>query len=243
MVALAASLREPLMPTFRPIRLALAAAAMSLVALATPAFATPGVTTRDAQVLSVPNSGAVLLGTMGASQRIDVLGCSGAWCKVSGGGLSGWIGRDFIVFRGGVQPPTISPDSGAQTNPPRPPRPGNNNGPGFSFDFNFGNGNPGPFPPREPPRPPRPEPSQRAQACFYSATNFRGDSFCVDRGQSYAYLPDDWDDAIRSVEIFGRARVDLCRDEDLEGACATLRSSQSRLPNQIDRRVSSLEVY
>jgi hypothetical protein len=120
---------------------------------------------------------------------------------------------------------------------------GNNNGPSFNFDFGFGNDNPGPFPPQQPPRPPRPQPSQRAQACFYSATNFRGDSFCVDRGQCYADLPDVWDDKIRSVEIFGRARVDLCRDEDMEGACATLRSSQSRLPNQIDRRVSSLEVY
>jgi hypothetical protein len=175
------------MPTFR---LAIAAV-MSLVALATPAFAAPGV-----------------------------------------------IGGDFITFKGVVPVPSIGADSGVQM-----AQSGNNNGPSFNFDFGFGNDNPGPFPPQQPPRPPRPQPSQRAQACFYSATNFRGDSFCVNRGESYAYLPDDWDNEIRSVEIFGRARVDLCRDEDMEGACATLRSSQSRLPNQIDRRVSSLEVY
>jgi hypothetical protein len=229
------------MPTFR-LAIAAFAAVMSLVALASPAFATPGVTNQDAQVLSEPNSGAALLGTIGASQQLDIFGCNGVWCKVSGGGLTGWIGRDFIVFKGIIQPPNIGADSGGQApqpNQPRPPRPGNN-GSGFNFDFNFGNDSP---PIYQPPRPPRPQPSQRAQACFYSATNFRGDSFCVDRGQSYAYLPDDWDNAIRSVEIFGRARVDLCRDEDLEGACATLRSSQSRLPNQIDRRVSSFEVY
>jgi hypothetical protein len=230
------------MPTFR-LAIAAFAAVMSLAALATPAFATPGVTNQSAQVLSEPNSGAMLLGTIGASQSLNIVGCNGAWCKVSGGGLSGWIGRDFITFKGIIPAPTIGVDSGAQAPQPGNNNGGNNNGPSFNFDFGFGNDNPGPFPPQQPPRPPRPQPSQRAQACFYSATNFRGDSFCVDRGQSYAYLPDDWDDTIRSVEIFGRARVDLCRDEDMEGACATLRSSQSRLPNQIDRRVSSLEVY
>ncbi|HTM77991.1 MAG TPA: peptidase inhibitor family I36 protein [Devosia sp.] len=93
------------------------------------------------------------------------------------------------------------------------------------------------------PRPPRPQPPQQSEACFYSNTDFRGASFCVGRGESYDYLPGNWDNRIRSVEIFGRARVDLCRDENLEGACVTLRSSQSRLPNQLDRRGSSLEVY
>ncbi|MET3898342.1 hypothetical protein ABIB57_002291 [Devosia sp. UYZn731] len=233
------------MPTFR-LAIAAFAAAMSFAALATPAFATGGATSQQVQVLSVPNSGAALVATYGASTPINVVGCNGVWCKVSDGNTTGWIGRDSIIFKGIFKPPTIALDGAPQA--PQPSNNGNNggfggNGPNFNFDFGFGNDNPGPFPPQQQPRPPRPQPSQRAQACFYSSTNFRGDSFCVDIGQSYAYLPDDWDNEIRSVEIFGRARVDLCRDEDMEGACATLRSSQSRLPSQIDRRVSSLEVY
>lgn len=123
-----------------------------------------------------------------------------------------------------------------------------NTDPNFSFEFSFGNPPPRPLPPRDhypapPPRPVTPPPVYRdSGACFYSERNFRGDSFCLDRGDSYDRLPRNLG-RIRSVEVFGRARVELCSDSGFYGTCATLRSDASRMPPALDRRVSSVEVY
>jgi len=219
------------------------AAAVALLSFAAPAFATPGVTSQSADVYAQAG-GNGSIGSIGGGTSINVEGCSGDWCKITDGNISGWIAKGAISFKGIIPPPRIGNDVGSQS--PQPSGGNNNNsGSGFDFNFDFGNNNPGPFPQPDDnydPRPPRPQ-HQQAQACFYSGTNFRGDSFCVMSGDSFEYLPEEWDNEIRSVEVTGRARVDLCRDENYEGACATIRSSQSRLPSQIDRRVSSLEVY
>lgn len=99
-----------------------------------------------------------------------------------------------------------------------------------------------PWPQPQPPRPPQPPVYQDAGACFYSERNFRGASFCVDAGDSYTRLRN-WDKAIRSVQVFGRVSVDLCTDYNFYGNCVTLRRDTGRLPAQLDRRASSLEVY
>jgi len=205
---------------------AVAALAMGVVS----AMAAPATTNTSVLVFAGPDSNSGLVNKLGSGQSVDLLGCSGGWCQITQGGITGYVAQGSISAGG---PPAPQPQ----------PAPQLGNDPGFSFDFNFGNGNPGPFPPQHTPRPPRPPVERQSGACFYSNTNFRGDSFCLPRGETHEYLPDDWDNTIRSVEVFGRARVDLCRDEDLEGACVTLRSSQSRLPSQLDRRASSLDVY
>ena len=99
-----------------------------------------------------------------------------------------------------------------------------------------------PWPQPQPPRPPQPPIYQNAGACFFSERNFRGASFCVDAGDSYSRLRN-WDKAIRSVQVFGRASVDLCTDYNFYGNCVTVRRDTGRLPAQLDRRASSLEVY
>lgn len=105
-----------------------------------------------------------------------------------------------------------------------------------------------PASPRPQPQPPRPQPVppptyEDAGACFYSQRNFRGDSFCADAGEEYLRLPRGWTETIRSVEVFGGAKADLCTDGNLYGRCVTLRSDATRLPGGMDRRVRSLEVY
>lgn len=221
------------MPTLRTI-LATAVAAIALAATAPAAFAAPGVVTQYSVLYAGPDANSAGVGKVGGNMSVDIIGCSGGWCQINAQGAVGYVPQSVVAEAPPAPPPQPQPQ-------PPAPQPGFD--PGFNFDFNFGNGNPGPFPPQHPPRPPRPPVERQSGACFYSSTNFRGDSFCLQRGQSYDYLPGDWDDTIRSVEVFGRARVDLCRDEELDGACVTLRSSQSRLPSQLDRRASSLEVY
>lgn len=96
-----------------------------------------------------------------------------------------------------------------------------------------------------PPQPPQPQPPpvfEEAGACFYSERNFRGTSFCVEEGDGYSRLRN-WDNRIRSVEVFGGARVDLCTDANYRGSCVTLRRDASRLPAEIDRKTSSIDVY
>jgi hypothetical protein len=100
-----------------------------------------------------------------------------------------------------------------------------------------------PWPQPQPPRPqPQPPVIDDAGACFYSERNFRGSSFCLDEGESFTRLRN-WDNAIRSVEVFGGARVDLCSDSNYRGDCVTLRRDTSRLPGQLDRKASSVDVY
>jgi hypothetical protein len=42
--------------------------------------------------------------------------------------------------------------------------------------------------------------------------------------------------------VLGGAEVLVCRDEDLEGACANITSSKKSLPASLDDRISSYEV-
>ena len=81
-----------------------------------------------------------------------------------------------------------------------------------------------------------------AGACFFSERDFRGSSFCLDEGETLDRLRT-WNDSIRSVQVFGGANVDICSDQNLYGTCATLRRDAGRLPFELDRDVSSIDVY
>ncbi len=144
---------------------------------------------------------------------------------------------------GGGTPPTPPGGGGGVTPPgggggmfpppgpgPRPPMPPGGGGPGFSFDFNFGT-------------PSRPPAQPRDGACFFERTNYRGNSFCIARGDSYDRLPRDWDNAVRSVRVYGRAEVEVCTDRNFRGRCGTLTRSTTALPERYDRSISSIDVY
>jgi len=47
----------------------------------------------------------------------------------------------------------------------------------------------------------------RDGACFYTGYNFTGESFCMASGQSANAVPSNFNDRIRSIRVFGRARV------------------------------------
>jgi hypothetical protein len=52
----------------------------------------------------------------------------------------------------------------------------------------------------------------RSGACFYKEPNFRGDYFCAGAGENVNAVPDDMNDKISSIKIFGGAEVILFRD-------------------------------
>jgi hypothetical protein len=220
--------------------LGLIATAFGFMIGAVSAFAAPAVITYSTSVFSSPAKDGSVIGSVSAGEAVDVGSCAQYWCQIASAGVTGWVPNDAIALSGQPQPqpqPVPQPQPQPQPQPvpqPWPPQP-----------------QPQPFPPRPPqpqpwpqPQPPRPQPPvyEDAGACFYSERNFGGSSFCLDEGESLNSFRT-WDNRIRSVEIFGGARVDLCTDRNMFGNCVTLRSDTSRLPSGIDRRASSVEVY
>lgn len=184
------------------------------------AFADVGTTPGSTTVYQDRSTTSAVIGTLPRGTAVEGQCYRDTWCQITGGGISGW-----------AQNLTLNRVSPQQPQPVPLPQPVPN--PGW------------PWPPRPQPQPPRPTPPpifQDAGACFFSERSFRGQSFCVDEGDSYSRLRN-WDNLIRSVQVFGGARVDLCSDSNLRGDCVTIRSDASRLPTQLDRRASSLDVY
>ena len=57
-------------------------------------------------------------------------------------------------------------------------------------------------------------------ACFFADSNFRGDYFCVRAGADVGRVPDDLNDGISSIRVFGRAEVVVFRDARFNGGSA-----------------------
>jgi len=205
---------------------------LSLIAGVSAAHAAPAYATSGTNVYQGPGDHHPVVGQLTKGQAVDANCSPRGWCQVAAANVSGWVSASVIAFSATPQPPQPPQPPPAPSPWPQPvPLP-----------------QPEPWPPRPWPQPPRPQPVpppvyEEAEVCFYSERNFRGSSFCLERGEEILRLPRNWNDRIRSVEVFGRARVDLCTDSNLFGTCVTLRSDASRLPSGIDRRVSSLEVY
>lgn len=82
----------------------------------------------------------------------------------------------------------------------------------------------------------------REGACFYTDADFRGRSFCVPRGGSYASLPNGFNDRISSVRV-RRATVVLFADGEFNGRSERLSSDVANLGNRWNDRISSIRVY
>ncbi|KFC66954.1 SH3 type 3 domain protein [Devosia sp. LC5] len=225
--------------------------AMAALASVGAALAAPATVTTNVNVRSGPSQQTAVLDVLQAGTRIDAQCDSSGWCRVSYGRASGWVSAAYVAIGGpAIQPPRPQPQPVPGNGGgwfPGNPGPGPGNGGGWNPGPGNGGWNPGwPQPPRpqpQPPRPPQPPVYEDAGACFYSERNMRGRSFCLDQGETMDSLPRGWNDAIRSVEVFGGARVDLCSDQFQYGACVTLRSDTPRLRGQIDSQASSIDVY
>jgi Peptidase inhibitor family I36 len=82
----------------------------------------------------------------------------------------------------------------------------------------------------------------REGACFYRDANFRGDYFCVPRGESIAILNRGFNDSISSIRVFG-SRVRIFRDADFRGSSRDVSSDLHDLRGSWRDIVSSIRVY
>jgi len=60
-------------------------------------------------------------------------------------------------------------------------------------------------------------PFPRVGACFFKDAGFRGDHFCVRRGDRLPSLPGNFGDNISSIQLFGRARTVVFNDRNFSG--------------------------
>jgi len=181
-----------------------AVATTALVVFLPAAQAAPGYATANVNVRSGPSTGYRVVDVLQRGQSVDVQRCQGSWCYVVKSGPDGWVSANYL-----------SSGSGG----------GGNTGPGFNFgitvpggpSINFGVGNS---------RPPVVEPPRTREVCFYEGSRFRGDSFCLEPGQS-ARLPR-YSDGIGSIENPDRYRVEVCTRSSFRD-CRTYTTSASSL--------------
>lgn len=86
-------------------------------------------------------------------------------------------------------------------------------------------------------------------ACFFTDAGFRGNRFCVSRGDRLDRLPGNFGDNISSIQVFGRAKVVVFNDRNFRGGRGEFRTSIADLRTQPFRdghtwnnRISSLIV-
>lgn len=206
----------------RLFKFAAAAAALVVGLAAGPAFAAPNAyVTKDADVLKNPNPASMVISEVEKGDLVSLLDCKNNFCLVQEEG--GWVKQSSLgpLNKGkpSAAPFNFSFGVGGDGKP--------------SFQIGIGNGGPSIVVGDD---------EEDPQVCFYKSKNFNGSSLCVEPGDSDDSLSGSWDDNISSIEVFGDAEVLVCRDEDLEGACADITSSKKSLPNSLDNRISSYEV-
>jgi hypothetical protein len=57
----------------------------------------------------------------------------------------------------------------------------------------------------------------KAGACFYSGDHFRGDGFCMNTDDRWPSLPRGFNDRIKSIRVFGGARLRVFNDDNFRG--------------------------
>lgn len=205
------------------------AATAAVVLLPAAASAAPAVATANVNVRSGPGTSYDVVGVLTTGAIVDVQDCRGSWCLIEGRGPDGWVSSSYLDQRGGGTVNLGPAEPGISINVP-------------GISIGIGNNNPPPRPPYpgRPGRPDFPPPHHRtSEACFYERANYRGDSFCVDEGDSLRRLSR-WQQ-VGSIENRDGLRVRVCTDENLRGQCR-IYTSGSRDLGRFGDFISSISV-
>lgn len=71
------------------------------------AFAYGAHTTTNLNVRTGPGAGYAKVGTLPAGFRVNVAGCQPGWCRIHGGGVSGWVSSGYLDRAHVVRPPVV----------------------------------------------------------------------------------------------------------------------------------------
>lgn len=201
----------------------LAVAVTAAVVFLPAANAAPGVVTSNVNLRSGPGTGYDVIGTVRRGEQVDVQQCQGSWCYIVKSGPDGWVSANYLSA------------GGSPVNPGQP---------SISFGFNIGGGN-GPsvsIGVGNQPAPQRPpvivEPSY-GEVCFFDRTRQRGDSFCLEAGDSTRNLGN-WTDRISSISNPDGLEVQVCAETNYRD-CRTYTTSASSL-GDFDDYIASVRV-
>jgi hypothetical protein len=79
--------------------------------------------------------------------------------------------------------------------------------------------------------------------CFYEHANFGGQYFCVDAGANLGSIPDEMNDEISSMRVFGRAEATLFKDRNFNGRSSRFVRDVTNFKDQgWNDTISSVEV-
>ncbi|WDR04022.1 SH3 domain-containing protein [Devosia algicola] len=183
------------------------AVAMAATVVFLPATqAAPAEATANVNVRSGPGTNYRVVDTLMRGTSVDVGSCRGNFCEVRNRRTSGWVSANYL-----------SRTSGS-----------NSSQPNFSFgfsvgsdgpSFSFGTGNQ---------RPPVVRPVAR-DVCFYDRNRYRGQRFCLSRGESLRNLGD-FANRVSSIRNPDGLRVDVCARPRFRD-CRTYTTSASNLRN------------
>ncbi|MHA6690029.1 SH3 domain-containing protein [Devosia sp. A449] len=207
-----------------------AVAATAAVVFLPAAYAAPGTITSNVNVRSGPGTNYAVVDTVQRGTTVDVQQCQGSWCFIAKPGPDGWVSASYLNAGGGrpVNPSQPGLSFGFQVGP---------DGPSFNFGVGPTPSQP-PYTRPTPSRPPvvRPQPPRFSEVCFYDRSRFRGDSFCMNEGDSVRNLGD-WADRISSIENRDGLQVQVCSDSNFR-SCRTYTTSASSLGDFDDYIVS-----
>jgi peptidase inhibitor family I36 len=83
----------------------------------------------------------------------------------------------------------------------------------------------------------------RQGACFYKDPNFRGEYFCTGAGDNITAVPEDMNDEISSMRVFGGAEVTLYKDVRFQGRSSRFEADIRNLKEVgWDDLISSIQV-
>ncbi|WP_108461197.1 SH3 domain-containing protein [Devosia naphthalenivorans] len=197
----------------------IAVAATAAAVFVPAAYAAPGMVTSNVNVRSGPGTNYGVVDTVRRGSQVDVQQCQGSWCFISKPGPDGWVSSSYISTNG---------------------RPGNAGQPGISIDLGGGNGpqiNIGVGGQNRPQRPPVIEqPDYAGEVCLYDRTRFRGESLCLEAGESYRNLGE-FADRASSIDNPDGLRVQVCSERNFRN-CRTYTTSASSLGDFDDYIVS-----
>jgi hypothetical protein len=203
-----------------------AVVATAAVVLLPAAYAAPGVVTSNVNLRSGPGTNYGVIDTVRRGEQVDVQQCQGSWCYVVKPGPDGWVSANYLSA------------GGTAVNPAQP---------SISFGFNIGGGN-GPSvsigvgnqpTPQRPQRPPVVIQPTYSEVCFFDRTRQRGDSFCLESGDSTRDLGN-WRDRISSISNPDGLEVQVCSEPNYRD-CRTYTTSASSL-GDYDDYIASVRI-
>ena len=196
-----------------------AVAATAAVVFLPAAYAAPGTVTSNVNVRSGPGTNYGVVDTVRSGAQVDVQQCQGGFCFIAKPGPDGWISSNYLSTGGGRAP--VAQQPGIQLNIP--------GGPSISI----GNGGVQ----TQPQRPPVvEEPDFAGEVCFYDRSRFRGESQCLEQGESVRDLGN-FADRISSIDNPDGLQVQVCSEANCRG-CRTYTTSASSLGDYDDYIVS-----